>query len=126
MSKVYEEGLPIQSRCLAVTNRGRQCISKARLDSFYCGRHSCGRREMKHTGVKATPEETVNIQELAKVAQKTPMIAFSSADALSGDDMASQAWKRVHEALQKAALAHGLPEIPGYYGMTEDGEFVTV
>lgn len=29
-------------------------------------------------------------------------------------------------ACHKLALAYGLPEIPGYYGITEEGEFVSV
>lgn len=77
---------------------------------------SCG---TTHTGVKATEEETRHCRQLATEAGRTPVI-------LVGDvDMSGAAWKRANEAVYAAALAHGLPEIEGYYGMTPEGEFVT-
>ncbi len=77
---------------------------------------TCG---TKHTGIKATEEEIEKCQQLAKVAQSTPVIKVGSVD------ISAAAWKEAIEAVHAAALAHGLPEIEGYYGMTPDGEFVT-
>jgi len=83
---------------------------------------------MEKTGVKATVEEMANIQELAKIAQTTPVIALSSADALSGNDFSSRAWKCVYEAINAAAEEHGLSKVKGGYGLAieeaDDGEFV--
>ncbi len=76
---------------------------------------------MKSTGVFATNEERDHLQELLKEAQSTPLILLFGKHDLSGD-----AWGRVKTECHAAALAHGLPEIPGYYGMDEAGEFVVV
>jgi hypothetical protein len=76
---------------------------------------------MKATGIFATEEEKNECQSLAKAARQTPMIKLSSSQPFFSET----AWKRVHKAVYKAALAHGLPEIEGYYGMDEAGEFVT-
>jgi hypothetical protein len=73
-----------------------------------------------HTGVFATDEERNKCQELAKQAASTPVITISS----NLPSFAETAWKRTNEAVYTAALAHGLPEIEGYYGMTPEGEFV--
>lgn len=81
---------------------------------------------MRGTGVKATLEELANIQELAETARTTPVIALTMKDGMEGRDFASLAWKRCHKAVQEAALGHGLPEIEGYYGLAEDGEFLTM
>ena len=79
---------------------------------------------MDNTGVKATPEELKELREMAEQASRTPVIAMSSADALGGRDWATMAWKRCQERCHAIALAHGLPEIEGFYGLTNDGEFV--
>lgn len=82
---------------------------------------------MKRTNVFATETEAKEISDLAVQARNTPVIAFSSAMALSGQDCASMAWDIVYKTTHKAALAHGLPEIPGYYGIDlENREFVQV
>ena len=81
---------------------------------------------MKHTGVYATKEETDRCFEAAKRAANTPVIAFSSEHALKEGGLSGQAWKAAKELCHEAALAHGLPEVEGYYGMTRDGEFVTI
>jgi len=36
---------------------------------------------------------------------------------LAGPDLASMAWKNAKDRLYKYCLAHGLPEITGYYGI---------
>ena len=75
---------------------------------------------MTKTGLYATPEEFAEAKRLAEEAANTPVIAPTG-----GQDLASQAWERTKQHVHKAALAHGLPEIPGYYGMTNKGQFVT-
>lgn len=80
--------------------------------------------QLKKTGKFATKTEVKRLQKLLKVAQNTPVIALTSSDALNGRDLASMAWKRVQEACHKCALRHGLPEIKGFYGLDQDGEFV--
>ena len=77
---------------------------------------------MKHTKVFATEEETERCHGLAQEARRTPVITPSTLHR----SLAETAWKRVHEAVYEKALAHGLPEIEGFYGMTPDGEFVEV
>jgi len=79
---------------------------------------------MKQTNVFATDDEVKKLKELLHRAQTTPVIAFSSAHAMSGG-ASGDAWQRVKERCHGAALAHGLPEIPGFYGCDlETGEFV--
>jgi hypothetical protein len=79
---------------------------------------------LTHTGVFATSEETAELQELAKTARRTPVMALSLAEGLAGWDFASQARKRMQDRLQETAMAHGLPDFEGYYGLTMEGEFV--
>lgn len=81
---------------------------------------------MKKTNIFASEEELEELQQLSRAAARTPVIALSSADALSGNDFASQAWRRAQERCHKVALSHGLPEISGFYGLTREGEFVVV
>lgn len=76
---------------------------------------------MKHTKVFATKEETERCHELAQEARRTPVMTLSS----DQPSFSETAWKRVNETVHELALAHGLPEIEGYYGMDTDGEFVT-
>lgn len=75
---------------------------------------------MISTGVFATQEERDRLAGLVAKAQSTPAILLFGKHDLAGD-----AWKRVKQECHAAALAHGLPEIDGYYGLAEDGEFVT-
>jgi len=73
---------------------------------------------MKHTGVKATQSEIEEIQKLVTRASQTPVI-------LIGEYNLSRAtWERAKTRCHEIALAHGLPEITGFYGLTKDGEFV--
>ena len=80
---------------------------------------------MKSTNIFATELEQKKLRKLAKEAQNTPMIALSSSDALNGRDFATSAWNRVQEECHKTALKHGLPEIQGFYGLDQEGQFVT-
>lgn len=72
------------------------------------------------TGVFATEEEQAKAQELAKQAASTPVILLGGTY-----DMAGKARERMYETVHGYALAHGLPEIPGWYGMDERGEFIS-
>lgn len=76
---------------------------------------------MEQTGVFATPEELERLRELATRARSTPVILL-----FGKFDVAGDARRHAYEECHKAALAHGLPEIPGYYGIDESGEFVRV
>jgi nicotinamidase-related amidase len=80
---------------------------------------------MRRTEVFATDEETKAIADLVETARDTPIIATSSAHALDHGGFAGDAWTRVHETVYEYALAHGLPEIEGWYGFhLGDGEFI--
>lgn len=80
---------------------------------------------MRRTGVFATREEVARLKEQAGQAAETPAIALSVADGLAGRDFASLARERLMHWCHEAALAHGLPEVPGWYGCDlETGEFL--
>ena len=80
---------------------------------------------MRRTGVFATTEETEEIAKLASEARSTPVIAMSMDHGIEQGGFAGQAWDRVHKTVYEKALAHGLPEIRGYYGFDpENGEFI--
>ena len=78
---------------------------------------------MVKTGVFATEEETAELMELARIASSTPVIAFGSEHAMRGG-ASGDAWHRVSHRCHTIALSHGLPEIQGFYGCGEDGEFL--
>jgi len=78
---------------------------------------------MKKTGVFATKEEIKELTKLATQARSTPVIAFSVKGAMSGG-MAGNMWKIAQERCHEIALKHGLPEIKGFYGLDQNGEFV--
>jgi len=78
-------------------------------------------KDMTYTGVKATDEEVAEIVELAQRASLTPMML------IGGFDASRAAWQRCHERCHAVALAHGLPEIQGFYGLDpEKKEFVAL
>ena len=79
---------------------------------------------MKDTGIYATANEIKELQDLVKKAQDTPVIALTTSDMINGKDFASIAWDLVRKKCHELALVHGLPEISGYYGCTQDGKFV--
>lgn len=75
------------------------------------------------TGTFLNAEQIAKVGEAYQTASTTPVIALSSAQALSGNDFASRAWKTFHRLLYDYALAAGLPEIEGWYGLDmESGE----
>lgn len=66
---------------------------------------------MKNTGIFATKEEIEDLKTSISV----------SGMCLSGGVPMSNPEKNCH----RLALKHGLPEIKGFYGILETGEFVT-
>ena len=79
---------------------------------------------MKRTGVFATEEELADLKKLATEAASTPVMALSVGHGLSTGGFAGEAHTRAKKAAHECALAHGLPEITGYYGVMATGEFV--
>jgi len=79
---------------------------------------------MNKTGVFATKEETEELQKLAKEAAATPVMGLSSAHMMRGG-FAGDARKILMDKCYAIAKKHGLPDIEGYYGLDEKGEFVT-
>jgi len=78
---------------------------------------------MKKTGVKATQEDFDKLVVLAQRGWRPgePMIVFSVGEGIAKDVATDDARKVCH----RLALDYGLPEIPGYYGIDNDREFVT-
>ena len=66
---------------------------------------------MKYTGVKITEEEKRELVRLLIEAESTPVIYFGP-----GKSAADYAHERMTRRVHEIALAHGLPEIQGYYG----------
>lgn len=62
------------------------------------------------TGIFATVEENMVISALVQAARRTPVIALGRSEA------AWLEWQRVKQRIHAMALAHGLPEVPGFYG----------
>ena len=81
---------------------------------------------MNRTGIFATDDEKEYLGRLSSRAQATPVIAFSSRHALEEGGLSGQAWTQAKKECHRIALEHGLSEIPGWYGIDEAGEFVTV
>ncbi len=79
---------------------------------------------MIKTGVSATKEELEDLRNLARQGWRPGdvMIVSSVMEGITRDQKTVDAELACH----RLALAHGLPEIPGYYGITEKGEFVRV
>ena len=79
---------------------------------------------MRKTGIKATTEDFKKLKTLARQGWQPgqPMIVFSVGEGIRKDGKTIDAKKACHQL----ALDYGLPEIPGYYGIDNDGEFVTI
>ena len=78
---------------------------------------------MNGTNVFATKEE---LETLISIARRgwmpgDRMIVFSVQEGMNRDNSTFDAKQACHQV----ALKHGLPEIVGYYGIKQDGEFVT-
>ncbi len=78
---------------------------------------------MTNTGVFLTGEELAEAKRLADEAARTPAINPFGVLPM-GRSLSSMAWDRVQRQIHSYALAHGLPEIPGYYGLLANGELV--
>jgi len=78
---------------------------------------------MKGTGIKASKEDLDKLMVLAHRGWMPgqTMIVFSVGEGIRKDGATVDARKACHQL----ALDYGLPEITGYYGVLEDGEFVT-
>ena len=80
---------------------------------------------MKHTGVFATEEEIQALSVLYQRASQSPVTVLSSADGRKYNMQSGEAWDYLMRKIHKYARAHGLPEIPGGYGMdSETREFL--
>ena len=78
---------------------------------------------MKYTGVKCSKEDLDKLKTFVMRGwqQGETMIVFSVGEGIKKDQATVDAKKTCHQL----ALDYGLPEIQGYYGVTNDGEFVT-
>jgi len=83
-----------------------------------------GKMKMNKTGVFVTKEDKEKLIRLVTQGwqQGETMIVFSCGEGIRKDQATFDAKKECH----RLALAYGLPEIQGYYGLTKDGEFVTI
>ena len=70
-----------------------------------------------YTGVYATEEEVEELRTLAETPADRPLLY------LGGVDTGRQAEAALYQRCHELALAHGLPEIPGHYGI-DGGEFI--
>lgn len=69
--------------------------------------------EFTRTGVFATVEEAVEIEDLHAKADNTPCMTFG----LNHESFAAAARRRANERTQAIAMSHGLPDHKGYYGV---------
>jgi hypothetical protein len=81
-----------------------------------------GEMAMKKTGVFVSEEDFEKLERLVRKGWKPgeTMIVFSVGEGIKKDRATVDALITCH----RLALAYGLPEIPGYYGITLDREFV--
>ena len=79
---------------------------------------------MKNTGKFATKKDTEKLIQLVTRGwqQGETMIVFSVGEGIRKDKATVDAKNACHQL----ALDYGLPEIEGYYGITREGEFVSV
>jgi len=78
---------------------------------------------MKGTGVFAKKEDLEKLTRLARQGWMPgeTMIVFSVGQGIHKDQATIDAQKACHQL----AIAYGLPEITGYYGIKADGEFLS-
>lgn len=79
---------------------------------------------MEHTKVFASKKDVEKMKILASKGWQDgeTVIVFSVGEGIKKDQDTVDAKKICHQL----ALDYGLPEIEGYYGVTNDGEFVSV
>lgn len=78
---------------------------------------------MIQTGIKASKEDFDKLTRLVRQGWRhgETVIVFSVGEGIRKDTATVDAVKACHQL----ALDYGLPEIPGYYGIDEDREFVS-
>lgn len=72
------------------------------------------------TGVFLDDAELKNVKEKVAKAQLASMTAVRF-----GPTYADNLWKELRTEIHSLALSRGLPDIEGFYGVSNDGEFVT-
>ena len=79
---------------------------------------------MENTGTFATEDELQDLINLANRGWRDGQVVIVSSvmEGIRKDESTIDAQKACH----KLALAHGLSEISGYYGIDKTGEFVKV
>jgi len=79
---------------------------------------------IEKTGVKASKEDFEKLKQLAALGWQDgeTVIVFSIGEGIRKDKATVDAERVCHEL----ALKYGLPEIPGSYGIDNEGEFVKV
>ena len=79
---------------------------------------------MEYTGIYATNDELDDLRRIADRGWQhgEMMIVTSIMQGILKDKTTIQG----HEVCNRLALAHGLPKITGYYGITKNGEFVKI
>lgn len=79
---------------------------------------------MKNTGMFASKEDTEKLINLVTKGWQPgeTMIVFSVGEGIRKDHATVDTKKACH----RLALDYGLPEIKGYYGITQEGEFVSM
>lgn len=77
---------------------------------------------MKNTGIFATEEEFETLKRIASQGWREGdrVMVFSVGEGIKKDQKTVDA----KEACHAVALKHGLPEIEGYYGVSNEREFV--
>ena len=77
---------------------------------------------VENTGTFATKEELQTLKNIARRGWMSGdrVMVFSIQEGINKDNATYSA----KEACHRVALKHGLPEIEGFYGIQEDGEFV--
>lgn len=77
---------------------------------------------MKNTGTFATKEELETLRNITRRGWMNGdrVMVFSIQEGIDRDNATYSA----KEACHQVALKHGLPEIEGFYGIRDDGEFV--
>lgn len=77
---------------------------------------------MKHTNVRLNDEDLTKLKRLVSRGWQPgeTMIIFSVGEGIRRDKKTNDAVIMCHQL----ALDYGLPEIAGYYGIANDGEFL--
>ena len=78
---------------------------------------------MRNTGIFASKEDLEKLRNFAEMGWMPGerVMVFSVGEGIRKDEATIDARRMCH----KLALQYGLPEIPGYYGIKKDGEFVS-